>query len=145
MRSLSGLYFFLRIVAFLSAYLSQKISHHVFDVWFPLGTVCLITALTIAFIRPYKQTYMNYLDALLLSNFALLAFVISSEFHVLLAARILFLTPIAMFFMLILRKFQLLINFKALSQKCYNCCRLRALYSTQTTAEERQALLIQPT
>ena len=115
------------------------------DVWFPVGTVCLITALTIAFIRPYKKTYVNYLEALLLSNLALLGFVISSEFHMLLAARILFLTPIAMFFMMILRKFQLLINFKALSQKCYNCCRLRALFSTQTTAEEQQALLIQPT
>ena len=83
---------------------------------------------------------MNHLDTLLLSNFALLCYVMSSEFHVLLAVRILFLTPIAMFFVLILRK--LPIDFKTLSQKCYKCCRSRALFTTQTTAAEQQALLI---
>lgn len=125
--------------------------------WFPVGTVFLITPLTI---KPYQKAYMNYLDTLLLSNLALCCYVMTSEIHVLLITRIiLFLTPIAIFILTTLvRKFCKVSkshNFKALSHKCYNCYRLRALFMTKPmqprfTADiqaigEEQLPFIQPT
>ena len=143
MRSFSGLYFFLRILVFLTGQLSSKISKSLNEIWFPMATVCLITAFIVALLKPYKKAYMNYLDTLLLSNLALLGYVVSADFHTLHVTRILFVTPIAMFFGIILvRKFQML-HFNALLKKCPNCCRLSTFFATQRSAEEQQALLIQ--
>ena len=48
-------------------------------IWFSIGTVLMITALTVALIKPYQKSYMNYLDALLLSNICILLFSIESR------------------------------------------------------------------
>ena len=65
-------------------------------------TIFMITALTLALIKPYRKNYMNYLDALLLSNLVLICFVMTSGIPVLAIIRVLFLTLI---FALILIKF----------------------------------------
>ena len=151
MRSFSGLYFLLRIVVYFTGLLSHKLLHHfsfLSEIWFPVGTVFLLSALTTALIKPYKMAYMNYLDALLLSNLALLCFVMSSELpDMLVIARILFLTPIVIFIVIILlRKFKLL-NHEVLSWKCYNCCRLStepvpsSMIDSQMVTQEKQPLI----
>ena len=77
LRSFSGLYFFLRMAVFLVGLLSGvllKVNNNIWmndAIWFPIGAVFMITALTVALIKPYQKNYMNYLDALLLSNIAL--------------------------------------------------------------------------
>ena len=135
MRSFSGLYFLLRVVVYLTGVLSFLVSKHF---WFPIGTVILIITLTVALIKPYQKTYINYVDTLLLSTSLLLCYVMSSEFcqwHVLLIARMLFLIPIAVFILIILVRKLLGVskrNFMAQPQTW--CCRLRrALLSTKPT------------
>ena len=147
MRSFSGLYFILRsvpllIVALLkSNYLAQ---------WYYCGTLFFITTLTIAFTKPYRKAYMNYLDALLLSNHTLLSFIVLAGSHNMVQPlRVLLVAPISILILTIAFKaFYPCINrciskYTCLSQKC------RALRSNlfattvDTTAESRP--LIQPT
>ena len=125
LRSFSGLYFFLRMIVFLVAELSYKwlkVNDNVWlidEMWFPTGTVFMITALTIAIIKPYRKNYMNYLDALLLSNLALICFVMTAEITVLTIIRVLFFTPIFALIMIIFtRKLFKLSHFKHLRQRC---------------------------
>ena len=77
LRSFSGLYFLLKIAAFLVGLMCDRLlksNNNIWmtdALWFPVGTVFMITSLTVALIKPYQKNYMNYLDALLLSNNAL--------------------------------------------------------------------------
>ena len=105
MRSFSGLYFFLRLMAYLPSLLCRLLSNY-FDInkWFILGTFFCIASLFTAFAKPYRQPYMNVLDAFLLLNFALLNFIISAGGHMLLIARVVISTPIALFFLIITLK-----------------------------------------
>ena len=132
MRSFSGLYFFLRMVAYSTGFLCHRILNHtgfLSDIWYPIGTVFLTVALVIALIKPYKKAYMNYLDTFILSDLSMLCYLMSSQSPILLlTVRILLLIPIATFIAIVLlRKFSKLYDFKALSQRCSNCCRLRTL------------------
>ena len=72
MRSLSGFYFFLVIgiciVPVISAYFIKDYSLR------NSGVIALMVALTIALIRPYKKTYANVLDTLILADLSLLYF-----------------------------------------------------------------------
>ena len=127
LRSFSGLYFFLRMIVFLVGgliYIFLKVNDNVWSVngiWFSNGTIVMITALTLALIKPYRKNYMNYLDALLLSNFALICFVMTSGIPVLAIIRVLFLTPIiALILINFSRRFFKLLSFKHLKRKCYN-------------------------
>ena len=77
MRSLSGLYFFLRFIVGLSlllSHLANRYSNVYIDKWFFWGIFFSIISLSMAFIRPYNKAHMNYLDALLLLNIAFLSF-----------------------------------------------------------------------
>ena len=98
MRSLSSLYFYLRMAIYLSAYIIRKIlsSHRSFaGVWISAGTAFFIVALIIALIKPYKATHMNYLDTFLLSNLALMLYLIAARVpYMIHVARILLLSPI---------------------------------------------------
>ena len=99
MRSLSSLYFFLRMAIYLTAYIFRKIqsSHQSFDwVWISAGTAFLIMAFIIVLIKPYKEVHMNYLDTFLLSNLALMHYLIAARIpYMLHVARVLLLSPIA--------------------------------------------------
>ena len=95
MRSFSGLYFFLRTVAFLVMCALGR--HHVSQ-WYSVSILLLITTITMALAKPYRKAYMNYLDILLLSIFTILCFTVSirSEWHTIqLIARVLLATPLA--------------------------------------------------
>ena len=68
--------------------------------WYCIGTLFFIAALTIALAKPYQKAYMNYLDILLLSNIALLCFIVLSGSSMLLPTRILVAAPIVAFILI---------------------------------------------
>ena len=76
-----------------------------FERWFLRGTLLSITALVIALCRPYKMTYINVSDTLLLSHMATLCYILSSdtesEFFVPFV-QILFLVPFIAFALIIM-------------------------------------------
>ena len=143
MRSFSGLYFFPRIAAYLTGLISYKILNtstvrksSMSVIMFPIGTVFLINALTLASVKPYRTAYMNYVSTLLLANLALLCYLMTSEMPVLLIARVFLLVPIIAF---IFRTIFLRIKFckertglrsdEEMSwwpRKCSNCCHFYA-------------------
>ena len=75
MRSFSGLYFVLRILVCLSYGAHTFLSQWTFE-----AILFVAAAMLIALIRPYKKTYMNVLDALLLSLLAVLCLLLSSKY-----------------------------------------------------------------
>ena len=124
LRSFSGLYFFLRMAVFLVGLLSDrllKINNNIWmtdAIWFPIGTVLMITALTVALIKPYQKNYMNYLDTLLLSTIAFCCLVLKAEIHVLMVIRLLFFTLILVLILIVFTK----MFFKV--STCCNRCNL---------------------
>ena len=109
MRSFAGLYFVLRIAAYLRALLSHLVSKYLFiGRWLTLGTLLFFTTLTIVIARPYQKAYMNYWDIAILSHLAVLFYILSSGIRTLLLARILLSIPIAVFVLTIV------------CRKCYN-------------------------
>jgi hypothetical protein len=77
MRIFSGFYFLVRIlVASIPQLLSLTLD---LELWLVRGTIFLFAALLIALCRPYKTTYMNVTDTLLLSHLALLCHIVSSN------------------------------------------------------------------
>ena len=111
MRSFSGLYFFLRMIVFIVAFLSYLISKRFMHVpelnIYSVGVLLLITTLTIALAKPYKKAYMNYLDVLQLSIFTVLCFTISlsSTWHTKqVIIKVLFVIPLALFILFVASK-----------------------------------------
>ena len=69
MRSFSGLYFLLRLAAYLPSVLSHLLSSYFYiNEWFTIGTTFCIIYLFVAFAKPYRKAQMNYLDSMLLLN-----------------------------------------------------------------------------
>ena len=79
MRSFAGLYFVARLLLFLSNVIASVFSISNNDPFFVRGIILTITALLITLCRPYKKTYMNVLDTILLLHFGLLCHLMSSE------------------------------------------------------------------
>ena len=77
MRSFSGTYFLLRMIIYYAVIL---ISRRIFNLDYQLtrGLVFSAAILLIALSRPYKKTYMNIMDSILLSHMATLCFIIAS-------------------------------------------------------------------
>ena len=76
MRSFSGIYFLLRIMVYFAEAISKitlKLDQH-----FAQGFVFTIAALLIALSRPYKKTYMNVMDTMLLTYMAIFCYIIAS-------------------------------------------------------------------
>ena len=156
MRSFAGLYFVLRIAAYLSELLSHLVSNYLFiNRWLTLGTLLFFTTLTIAIARPYQKAYMNYWDIAILSHLAVLFYILSSDIRTRLLARILLSIPIAVFVLTIVcRKFYhpYKAHLKPLLRKYYNCFQLRrsavAAESNQNSTNDSLTAaeqLIQPT
>ena len=130
MRSFSGLYFLLGIIAFFIVALSRAMSSYLFiNRWFANGTVFFITTLAITIAKPYKKAYMNHLDTLLLSNCTILCYVLPFSLRTQLVVRILITTPIAVFIVSIISKklYGAVKSYKCKlkSQRClhkYVCC-----------------------
>ena len=97
MRSLSGFYLLFRLIVALVGQLSHWLMNDVVTfkfIWIPIGTVFMIAALMIALIRPYRKSYMVYLDCLLLTNLALVSYLMRSDIPAFVIVRILFFAPI---------------------------------------------------
>ena len=112
MRSFAGLYFFLRMIVYMVGVASYRLLRRytknvwIFDeIWFPCGTVFMLTALMIALVKPYQKAYMSYIDVLLLSNLALCCFVTTSKAFSFLMIKVLFALPmLALILTILLRK-----------------------------------------
>ena len=149
MRSFSGLYFFLRMAIVLIAHIFLKlpiIPRSLTCVWISVGTAFFIVGLFIVLIKPYKKAHMNYLDALLLSNLALMVSLFAARFSHMLYyfIRVLLLSPIAGLLLLtIYNKFDI----KSASLKLKKVLKLKQLSSDTATTksisdiEEKQPLL----
>ena len=79
MRSFSALYFLLRSFILLFVSIIYHKTDQPFAKWFLHGTVFSFIALFVALCRPYKKTYANICDTLILTNLALLCYILSSE------------------------------------------------------------------
>ena len=146
MRSLSGLYFILRIVMALSS--SLKINHHtIYDDSNIFGCGILLgCALMVALLKPYSKPYMNYLDTILLANYVLLWHMTISQLHYSpTLARLLLSFPMAVFMLgIILRrishaKFENRVSF------CHYIITLLKRKAKALTKAQEQQPLIQPT
>ena len=78
MRSFSGLYFFLICLLYLhNAYVPMSLKLFPFTY---ASFIFIASALLIAFVKPYKQRYMNALDTLLLAQFTIVCILLSREY-----------------------------------------------------------------
>ena len=80
MRSFAGFYFLLRYLPFLFYALGMQ--HTFFTLWSYLVLIYLSSSLLIALVRPYKATYMNVLDTLMLGFAAFTCAVLSQQYSV---------------------------------------------------------------
>ena len=76
MRSFSGLYILLRILITIGIQIPHNLN---FKHWFARGALLSATAMAIALCRPYKKSYMNISDTLLLLHMALICHILSSN------------------------------------------------------------------
>ena len=100
MRSFSAFYFILRMVILLGIFSVKPLSS-IQLIWFPTGTIVLLSALLIAYCKPYKHTYMNIADIALLLHFGLLCYLMSvtwfsfrNNFILVIVVKVLFLAPL---------------------------------------------------
>ncbi len=77
MRSLSGLYFFIRIFIIV-----VRLTMHLFipNIWLSYTLLYSSTTLLIAYVKPYKKAYMNFFDTVLLANLSVVCLLMSSEY-----------------------------------------------------------------
>ena len=155
MRSFSGFYLLLRmvgsLVGLLSFYfLNMNRAHVIWTfkvVWIPIGTVLMIAALMIALIRPYRKSYMVYLDCLLLTNLALLCYLMRSDIPAFVIVRILFYAPITVLILTVTltKVFKIWKQHKpAIKSNIFpnlSCCRF--LLMNKVTREGRSSVIIQ--
>ena len=96
MRSFSGLYFFMAFIAYTTVVLFHVIHKYIYiSQWSTIGIVLFITILIVTIAKPYRKPHMNYMDVLLLSNYIILCYMLSSGHHTQVVSRILITTPIA--------------------------------------------------
>ena len=102
MRSVSGLYFLLRPAVYLLTMLPRLWKG--INKWFMYGALLCTISLFIAFAKPYKKCYMNFLDAALLLYFAMFSFTFSTVSHnsIAMITRILVSIPILLFLLIII-------------------------------------------
>ena len=145
MRSISGLYFILRIMPFMIKLIVQPLSkYHAFIHWYYSGTLFFAIALTVGIAKPYKKAYMNFLDTLILSNLVLLYYSLMSGSYMLLPIRILLEIPILEFIIVMAIK---IIRFagRPLSKCiCFKLvmCKIISLRTVTSSHEEKQQFTI---
>jgi hypothetical protein len=79
MRSFAGLYFVTRVLLFLCNVLAGGLQISENDPYFMRNIILAITVLLIVVCRPYKETYMNKVDTILLIHLGLLCHLVSAE------------------------------------------------------------------
>ena len=104
MRSFAALYFFTRLFLFIANLIASLLNVINGDIWLPFGIVLSVTLVLMATLRPYKKTYMNNLDTILLIYLALLTHMLSAchhGFHLFAQTlELMMVLPIACFFIL---------------------------------------------
>ena len=120
MRSLSGMYFILRVILSLS--LSPF--HGLYDPY-AIGCAALLgCALMIALLKPYSKPYMNYLDTVLLGNYALLWYIGTSRLvFSMILKQLLFVFPMVIFILGIILRRMSKTKIKNQANKFYHCTR----------------------
>lgn len=78
MRGFAALYFVLRPIIFVAGSVVSLINVSNMDPYLPRNIIFIVASLLVALCRPYKKTYMNVLDTLLLAHFGLFCHLISS-------------------------------------------------------------------
>ena len=103
MRSLSGLYFFIRIFIIL---LHLMMDLFIPNIWLSRTLLYSSITLLIAFIKPYKKTYMNFFDTILLANLSVVCLFMSSDYFKTQAIKtyILSLLPVVLITLLVITK-----------------------------------------
>ena len=128
MRSFAGLYFVARLLLFLSNLMAAGFHVSENDPYFMRNVVFAITLLLIAVGRPYKETYMNNIDTILLIHIGLFCHLVSAE-HGFKNEKILAITfqvmmmfPLLGFILfLIMKGSRLQTALKGIYQKCKSC------------------------
>ena len=128
MRSLSGLYFFIRIFIIV-----VRLTMHLFipNIWLSYTLLYGSTTLLIAYVKPYKRAYMNFYDTILLANLSVVCLLVSSGYFKTQAIKtfILSLLPMVLVTLLVITKLMQNIllkkeNFKErLTILCHGFCR----------------------
>ena len=77
MRSLCGLYFILKVLLMISAHHDHGISIN--DSSAICFGILLGCALLVALLKPYSKPYMNYLDTILLANYVVMWYIVTSR------------------------------------------------------------------
>lgn len=144
MRSFSGIYF--SLVCLICLHIIYKIMNLPTFVFASL--IFLATALLVAFLKPYKKTYMNVCDTLLLSHITIISILLSRKYFSADGTKLfaIILIPATMFKLIMLFKI-----FKRLKVKlCKGCSKQEQLAvnnhleESDVDSEERQ-LLVHPT
>ena len=76
LRSFSGLYFFLRIIIILAALVFKNLG---LDDWYIRGMTFALCAVLVAYCKPYKKTFANVVDTLLLMHLAGICHLLSAN------------------------------------------------------------------
>ena len=136
MRSFSAFYFYLRLLVHIHSIVFHNILK-LLNEYTTVGVTFFLSALIVALIKPYRKTYMNILDTLLLINISLLCF---SQFQNLETVFLLLTAPIfAITLLFLLRKFnqnQLLLKLSKRDKSkvcCHYLCRLRTRPITESS------------
>lgn len=145
MRSFSGLYFFLICLVQVSHFLKKlKIT-----VWQYKAIVFLLCALLIAFVKPYKQNYMNILDAFLLAFLTVFCIMISKDDYPQAGEGtqilILLMLPAIIFGSLVIFKIIAKLNLRQRTYCCKPCKQLFKHGETATFQNQSSRLLVNPT
>ena len=154
MRSLSGLYFFVRILVIVVYGISNILQWSNNDPWLSRSILVLITYLIVSLLRPYKKTYMNVLDTLLLTHLVIACHLFSSccafsnHFRYVISIIVVLAIPLAGFVIIGVFVACHKLNAKKLvvtklKQHCSVCCRLlmSTLMSTDYPTSDQQQLL----
>ena len=148
MRSLSGLYFILRIGMALSQF--HHYYHGTYDPYAIGCGILLGCALMVALLKPYSHSYMNYLDTVLLANYVLLWYMVSSglAFSIVLT-KLLFTLPMVIFILgIILRRMSnTKLKLKNQTNKiyCFISTLLIKARNLASGSQQEQQQLLQPT
>ena len=118
--------------------------YHAIKHWYYSGTLFLIVALIVAFVRSYRKAYMNYLDTLLFSDLALIYYAFSCGADMLHMLRILLEIPMLAFLIVMIIK--IIHNAVRQLSKC-TCtniaiCKLISLRTATSTYGEQQQGMI---
>ena len=151
-RSFSAIYFFLRPVVIVIYEI--RVLHLFYNEWFLAVTLFVCISVLVSYVKPYRKSYMNILDTLLLLHIALLSLLSSSSFKkstrfIAISEILLFTAPMVIFLLIFTMKYAFKFKDFLLSKNCSyqnahvkeaETC-IQGSLADGATCEERQHLL----